>query len=66
MRSSSRSHPRTRRRLAVAVLVENGKSGSGTAAPIARTVFDAYLLPPAAAVKAEAATAPAPAAGSEE
>jgi penicillin-binding protein 2 len=53
-------------KLAVAVLVENGKSGSGTAAPIARAVFDAYLLPPAAAVKAEAATAPAPAAGSEE
>ena len=52
-------------KLAVAVLVENGKSGSGTAAPIARAVFDAYLLPPAAAIKAEAAT-PAPAAGSEE
>ena len=32
--------------LAVAVLVENGRSGSGTAAPIARKVFDAYLLPP--------------------
>ncbi len=37
-------------RIAVAVLVENGRSGSGTAAPIARTVMDAYLLrkfPPA-------------------
>ena len=33
-------------KLAVAVLVENGRSGSGTAAPIARKVFDAYLLPP--------------------
>jgi len=31
--------------LAVAVLVENGRSGSGTAAPIARKVFDAYFLP---------------------
>jgi penicillin-binding protein 2 len=31
-------------RLAVAVLVENGRSGSGTAAPIARKVLDAYLL----------------------
>ena len=34
--------------LAVAVLVENGRSGSGTAAPIARRIFDAYLLPPEA------------------
>jgi penicillin-binding protein 2 len=34
-------------KLAVAVLVENGRSGSGTAAPIARKVFDAYLLPSA-------------------
>jgi penicillin-binding protein 2 len=32
-------------KLAVAVLVENGRSGSGTAAPIARKIFDAYLLP---------------------
>lgn len=30
-------------RIAVAVIVENGESGSGTAAPIARTVIDAYL-----------------------
>jgi penicillin-binding protein 2 len=40
-------------RIAIAVLVENGRSGSGTAAPIARTVMDAYLLrkfPPADAV----------------
>jgi penicillin-binding protein 2 len=39
-------------RIAIAVLVENGRSGSGTAAPIARTVMDAYLLrkfPPAEA-----------------
>ena len=37
-------------RIAVVVLVENGRSGSGTAAPIARLVMDAYLLrkfPPA-------------------
>ena len=48
--------------LAVAVVVENGKSGSGTAAPIARKIFDAYLLPHAqqgaAAQAAEAAPAP--------
>lgn len=31
-------------KIAVVVLVENGRSGSGTAAPIARAVMDAYLL----------------------
>jgi penicillin-binding protein 2 len=31
-------------RIALAVLVENGRSGSGTAAPIARKVLDAYLV----------------------
>lgn len=31
--------------IAVAVVVENGGSGSGTAAPIARRILDAYLLP---------------------
>jgi penicillin-binding protein 2 len=31
-------------RIAVAVLVENGRSGSGAAAPVARKLFDAYLL----------------------
>lgn len=31
--------------IAVAVVVENGGSGGGTAAPIARAVMDAYLLP---------------------
>jgi penicillin-binding protein 2 len=43
-------------KIAVAVMVENGKSGSGTAAPIARKVIDAYLLPP---VDATAEPAPA-------
>ena len=51
-------------KLAVAVLVENGRSGSGTAAPIARKIFDAYLLPEQAPV---AETPPAaPAGGNEE
>jgi penicillin-binding protein 2 len=31
-------------KIAVAVIVENGESGSGTAAPIARKMFDAHLL----------------------
>lgn len=31
-------------RIAVAVIVENGGSGSGTAAPIARAMFDGWLL----------------------
>jgi penicillin-binding protein 2 len=53
-------------KLAVAVLVENGRSGSGTAAPIARKVFDAFLLPPEQqAVAAEAPAVPPPA-GNEE
>ena len=30
-------------RIALAVVVENGGSGSGTAAPVARTVMDAWL-----------------------
>jgi len=49
-------------KLAIAVVVENGRSGSGTAAPIARKIFDAYLLPPdqlaAGAVASEATPAP--------
>ncbi len=36
--------PADKPRIAVAVVVENGGSGSGTAAPIARQVMDHYLL----------------------
>jgi penicillin-binding protein 2 len=53
-------------KLAVAVLVENGRSGSGTAAPIARRIFDAYLLPPQQAEAAAPAAVAEPAGGSEE
>jgi penicillin-binding protein 2 len=57
-------------KLAVAVLVENGKHGGSAAAPIARKVFDAYLLPPEAQQKAtqgaaEAQQAVPPAGGDE-
>lgn len=31
--------------IAVAVIVENGESGSGVAGPVAKTVMDAFLLP---------------------
>jgi len=51
--------------LAVAVVVENGKSGSGTAAPIARKIFDAHLLPPEKQA-ADPAAGAAPAPESEE
>jgi penicillin-binding protein 2 len=55
-------------KIAVAVLVENGRSGSGTAAPIARKVLDAYLLPPASTEAAAPVAEPVapPAGGSEE
>jgi penicillin-binding protein 2 len=33
-------------RIALSVLVENGRSGSGTAAPVARKILDAYLIEP--------------------
>jgi penicillin-binding protein 2 len=46
--------------IAVAVVVENGRSGSGTAAPIARKVFDAFLLPPEQAAAEVTATPEAP------
>ena len=55
-------------KIAVAVMVENGKSGSGTAGPIARKVIDAYLMPDSAttgAAPAQPATAE-PAGGSDE
>ena len=32
-------------RIALVVLVENGGGGSSVAAPVAREVIDAYLLP---------------------
>ncbi len=47
--------------IAVAVVVENGRSGSGTAAPIARKVIDAYLMPEQAAATAAAEGSAAPA-----
>jgi penicillin-binding protein 2 len=54
--------PADKPRIAVAVLVENGSSGSGTAAPVARTVMDAYLLGkmPAAGAGPAAPTPPPP------
>jgi penicillin-binding protein 2 len=47
-------------RIAVAVLVENGRHGASAAAPIARKLFDTYLLPPqvVAPVPPPAETAP--------
>jgi len=54
-------------KIAVAVVVENGRSGSGTAAPIARKLLDAYLLPPEQATAADAAAeAELPAGGNDE
>jgi len=41
-------------RIAIAVIVENGGGGSTSAAPVARKVMDAYLLPKLAAIKGEA------------
>jgi penicillin-binding protein 2 len=53
--------------LAVAVVVENGRSGSGTAAPIARKIFDAFLLPPEQqAAAGGSAQPPEPDTGDEE
>jgi penicillin-binding protein 2 len=49
-------------RLALAILVENGQHGGSTAGPIARTVFDYYLL----GKKPAARPAPAPQPGSIE
>jgi penicillin-binding protein 2 len=52
-------------RIAVAVLVENGRSGSGTAAPIARRIMDAYLLRKFDDPAAPASAAVTPPAGGE-
>ena len=55
-------------KLAVAVLVENGRSGSGTAAPIARAVFDATCCRPSRRPTETAVAAPpcaAPTGGEE-
>jgi penicillin-binding protein 2 len=37
--------PLVKPRIAVAIIVENGGSGSGAAAPLAKKVMDFYLLP---------------------
>ena len=55
-------------KIAVAVMIENGRSGSGVAAPIARKVMDAYLLrkfPPPPTAQDAAANAAAAAGGTE-
>ncbi|HEX6634380.1 MAG TPA: penicillin-binding protein 2 [Usitatibacter sp.] len=46
-------------KLALAILVENGQHGGSTAGPIARTVFDYYLLGKKPAAKPAAAPPPA-------
>jgi penicillin-binding protein 2 len=43
--------------IAVAVMVENGESGSGVAAPVAKAVLDAWLLDDSGQLKAEYAPA---------
>jgi penicillin-binding protein 2 len=55
-------------RLAIAVLVENGGHGASVAAPMARAIFDAYLLGkyPAPKAAANAATATDATAAGEE
>lgn len=50
--------------IAVAVMVENGESGSGVAAPVAKAVMDAWLLDEQGQLKAEYAAA-LPGAGSK-
>jgi penicillin-binding protein 2 len=58
--------PADKPRIAVAVLVENGRSGSGTAAPVARKVMDAYLLGKMPEAGTGPATTPAPDTGVTE
>ena len=53
-------------RIAVAVMVENGGSGSGTAAPMARKVIDYWLLGKRPALLAPTLPTPATPAGEEE
>jgi len=55
-------------KIAIAVLVENGRHGGSTAGPIARAVFDAYLLPREAVQASSRAIPPAapPAGGIDE
>lgn len=48
-------------RIAVAVMVENGESGSGVAAPVVKQVMDAWLLGPDGQLKPEFRPAGAPA-----
>ena len=45
--------PLDKPRIAISVIVENGGSGSAVAAPIARKLLDAYLLPQPEPLKAE-------------
>ncbi|MOA53557.1 Penicillin-binding protein A [compost metagenome] len=40
-------------KIAVAVMVENGESGSGVAGPVAKQVLDAWLLDEQGRLKAE-------------
>ncbi len=55
-------------KIAIALVVENGRHGGSTAGPIARAVFDAYLLPREATKAAAPATPSAapPAGGMDE
>jgi penicillin-binding protein 2 len=53
-------------KLAVAVLVENGRHGASAAAPIARRLFDTYLLPQQAAAPNTTPVEPAPPGATDE
>jgi len=44
-------------RIVVSVMVENGESGSGVAAPVVRQIMDAWLLGPDGQLKPEYASA---------
>jgi penicillin-binding protein 2 len=43
-------------KIVVAVMIENGESGSGVAAPVVRQVMDAWLLDPQGHLKPEYAS----------